>query len=139
MVTPDLHSGYEELGDPAGPVAVFGSLEAFVGGYLLPLYRRGLSGSGTTWCAQWWRHPEAWVRLEALWRSWEYLRLDPRMGMSVWLRDHADYHMTVLLSGDGPFRGCKPDEHSRRPLTPLPSTPIPEGASDPTRLEMDGS
>ena len=94
---------------------MYGSVEEFVASYLLPLYRRAVSGQGTTWCAQWWRHPEAWVRLDALWRAWEYLRLDPATGMSVWLRDHADPHMAVLLSADGPFRGCKPEEHSATP------------------------
>jgi hypothetical protein len=153
----DLYDGYDELpqvdsepvfedatdsqasaDDDLAPAAVFGSLEEFVAVYLLPLYRRGVSGQGTTWCAEWWRHPEAWVRLDALWRSWEYLRLDPATGMSVWLRDHADPHMAVLLSADGPFRGCKPQEHARRPLAPLPTTPIPTDVRDPTRLEMDG-
>ncbi|BAS08684.1 hypothetical protein AHiyo4_21060 [Arthrobacter sp. Hiyo4] len=28
--------------------------------------------------------------------------------MSIWWRDHADHHMGVLLSADGPFKGCKP-------------------------------
>ena len=58
-------------------------------------------------------------RLEALGRAWEYLRLDARTGMSVWFRDHADHHMTVLLSAEGPFKGCKPDGHGER-LKPLP-------------------
>ncbi len=147
----DLYEGYEpapgfdaapEFDDgerpaPAGgenvPEPVYGSLEQFVSEYLLPLYRRPVSGNGATWCAEWWRHPEAWVRLDSIWRAWEYLRLDPATGMSVWLRDHADPHMAMLLSADGPFRGCKPDEHARRPLQPLPSTPIPADTPDPTR------
>jgi hypothetical protein len=157
MTDEDLYGGYdaprpdeepcfddaEDRPAPAGgeyaPEAVFASLEQFVAEYLLPLYRRRVSGQGTTWCAEWWRHPEAWVRLDALWRSWEYLRLDPATGMSVWLRDHADPHMAALLSAEGTFRGCKPEEHSRRPPAPLPTTPIPADAKDPTQLEMDGS
>ena len=111
---------------------VFASLEEFVADYLLVLYRRAVSGQARTWCGQWWRHPEAWVRLDALWRSWEYLRLDPATGISVWLRDHADPHMSVLLSAEGPFRACKPDEHSSRALAALPSSPIPAGVQDPT-------
>lgn len=134
-----LDDGGSPAGGEGAPEAVYGSVEEFVASYLLPLYRRAVSGQGTTWCAQWWRHPEAWVRLDALWRAWEYLRLDPATGMSVWLRDHADPHMAVLLSADGPFRGCKPEEHSQRPLRPLPSTAIPPGAHDPTQLEMEGS
>jgi hypothetical protein len=127
---PEVGEGAEPLPDP-----VFASLQDFVEDYLLVIYRRGTSGHQRTWCAQWWRHPEAWIRLDALWRSWEYLRLDRGTGMSVWIRDHADPHMNVLLSPDhGPFFGCKPDEHARRALEPLPSSPIPESAADPTRI-----
>jgi len=85
------------------------------------MYRRPLGGQGVTWCPEWWRHAEAIARLEALWRAWEHLRLDPATGMSVWFRDHADHHMGVLLSADGPFKGCKPDKHGER-LEPLPLT-----------------
>ncbi|WP_221186477.1 DUF4913 domain-containing protein [Terracoccus luteus] len=41
-----------------------------------------------------------------MWRAWEALRLDPATGMSVWWRDHADHHMTVLFSPEGPFAGA---------------------------------
>jgi hypothetical protein len=108
---------------------VYGSLERFVTEYLLPVYRRAVSGTSTTWCAEWWRHPEALLRLDALWRAWEYQRHDAATGMSVWLRDHADHHMTLLLSVDGPLKGCTESQHSARPLQPLPSTPVPEGFS----------
>ena len=37
------------------------------------------------------------MRRDALWRSWEHLRQDPATGISVWLKDHCDYDMTVLL------------------------------------------
>ena len=66
------------------------------------------------------------IRLEALWRAWEHLRLDPATGMSVWLRDHADHHMGVLLSSDGPFKGCGVDGHGDHPLEPLPVATPPE-------------
>jgi len=60
-----------------------------------------------------------------MWRSWEHLRLDGNLGISVWMRDHLDHHMAVLLDADGPFKGCKPDQHAQRveafPLEP----PIP--------------
>jgi hypothetical protein len=119
-------------GGEARPEPVYGSVEQFLAEYLLPVYRRAVSGTSTTWCAQWWRHSEAWIRLDGLWRSWEYLRLDAATGMSVWLRDHADPHMAVLLSADGPFKGCTPDQHATRPLKALPLAPVPEGTPDPT-------
>jgi hypothetical protein len=109
----------------AGGLA-FESVAQFVDEYLLAMYRRAVSGNDTTWCAEWWKHSEAVIRLDALWRSWEYQRADAATGMSVWLRDHCDYHMRVLLSADGPFKGCTHEQHSTRPLKPLPSSRMPE-------------
>jgi len=101
------------------PQLYYPDLLTFVREYLSPMYRRSLSGQGATWCPEWWKHAEGITRLEALWRAWEYLRLDAHTGMSVWFRDHADHHMAVLLSADGPFKGCKPEGHGER-LKPLP-------------------
>lgn len=111
--------------EPAAPF--YPSLDAFVAEQLAPMYRRHLGdGRHTVWCPRWWAHAEAIARLEALWRSWEHLRCEPALGMSVWFRDHADVHMGVLLDADGPFRGCKPDGHSGR-LLPLPVEDPPAG------------
>lgn len=112
-------------GEDAPPEPYFRDLMTFVKDYLSPMYRRALSGSATTWCPEWWKHSEAIARLEALWRAWEFLRLDPHTGMSVWFRDHADHHMGVLLSSEGPFKGCKPESHGER-LKPLPLTRPPD-------------
>ena len=88
------------------------------------MWRRNLSGNALTWCPERWRHAEAIARLEAPWRAWEHLRLDPALGMSVWLRDHADHHMVVLLLGfdrsDLTFGGPEPD----------PEVPCPADAPD---------
>lgn len=62
--------------------------------------------SSVSWCPRWWVHPEAVNRITALWLVWEQLRLDPATGMSVFWRDHADYHLGILTSGDGPLAGC---------------------------------
>ena len=108
------------------PALVYTNVLDFMTGYLMPIYRRSLSGSATTWCPEWWRHAEANTRLEALWRSWEHLRLDPATGISVWLRDHLDHHMRVLLDTDGPFKGCSPEKgHNEQRLKPLPLTQPP--------------
>jgi Domain of unknown function (DUF4913) len=111
---------------PPEPTLYYPTLMAYVTEYLTPLYRRSVSGTATTWCAQWWKHAEGITRLEALWRSWEHLRQNPHTGMSDWLRDHADHHMAVLLSADGPFKGCKPDKHAER-LAKLPTAEPPDG------------
>ncbi len=87
------------------PETFYGNVDEFVREFLVVTYRREISRQGTyKWDARWWMHPEAVARLDALWRAWEHLRNDPATGMSVWWRDHADHHMGVLMSPDGPFR-----------------------------------
>ncbi|GAB7192822.1 hypothetical protein NUM3379_35310 [Kineococcus sp. NUM-3379] len=95
------------------------SVVAWVEGYFAPMYARAL-GPNTRWCARWWDHAEAHSRLDALWRSWETLRLDPFMGMATWYRDHLDSQLGALLNPAGPFAQCGA-RHS--PLTPLPTEP----------------
>jgi hypothetical protein len=90
----------------AQPTLVFGSVDEFVRMKLLPGYSRPVGPSNRQqrrWSAQWWKNAEAVSRLEALWRSWEHLRLDGATGSSVWWRDHLDYHMGILMAADGPF------------------------------------
>lgn len=95
---------------------------------LATTYRRYINpGGGIIWCPQWWKHAEAINRLEALWRAWEFLRLEGTTGMSVWWRGHADHHMNFLLSADDPFRGCSPDDDHKSKLPPLPCEEPPEG------------
>ena len=57
------------------------------------------------------------------------LNLRPAALISVWLRDHLDHHIAVLLSSDGPFKGCKPDQHGER-LKPFPVAPPPAALFD---------
>ena len=121
----DLEEG---LDDDAPPL-YFGSVDEFLRDYLRHVYRRRISGDGRTrvWASQWWLYPEAVIRLEALWRAWEYLRLDGATGMSVWCRDHADYHMAVLLDPDGPFTGVEGAPNSAKRGEPLPYAEPPDG------------
>jgi hypothetical protein len=98
---------------------------AFVQDRLVHLYIRRL-GQSYVWCPEWFRHAEALSRLDAIWRAWEHLRLDPATGMSVWWRDHADPHMMALLSPDGPFASCR-GQHTEYPTPPLPVVDPPEG------------
>lgn len=114
-------------GEAEPPPLYYPTVEAFVTQLLAPTYRRSLGGLGVAWCPQWWRHAEAIARLEALWRAWEHLRLDAATGMSVWYRDHADHHMAVLLSADGPFKGCGRLGHREGRLDALPVDAAPPG------------
>lgn len=110
------------------PSLVFATVDLFVQEHLALNYRRNLNvQGGHTWCPEWWRHGEAISRLEALWRAWEDLRRDGKTGMSSWWRDHADHHMQILLSTDGPFKGCSVDKGHNPRLEPLPCIPPPAG------------
>lgn len=125
----------ESTEDEATPRPYYSTLTAFVDEYLLPIYRRKIGGgrNDVRWCQQWWNHSEAITRLEALWRAWETLRLDPGTGISVWLRDHLDPHMSVLLNENGPFSDCtlnhehRDDQATHRELPQLPNTTPPGG------------
>ena len=114
-------------GSQDAPEPYYPDVQQFVEGWLLPVYRRSVRGHDRVWCPCWWEHAEALSRLVALWRAWELLRLDAGTGMSVWWRDHADHHLTILLSADGPFKGCE-DGHSDRRLEQLPHEQPPAGA-----------
>ncbi|MDR7083251.1 hypothetical protein J2X01_002545 [Arthrobacter ginsengisoli] len=104
------HTQTETDVEPAKPQLVFGSAEEFLHEQLLPTYVRDVDNRSAKWCMEWYFHPEAVSRVEALWRAWEHLRLDGATGISVWWRDHAD-HMRVLLDPNGPFYNCDKSGH----------------------------
>lgn len=110
------------------PELVYGSVDEFVREYLRHVYRRATSDQ-RVWAARWWEYDEAVIRLEALWRAWEHLRLDPSTGMSVWWRDHADHHMAVLMDPEGPFAAANhyDDENEADKGAPLPYEAPPAG------------
>lgn len=110
---------------PAGNAPIFDSLGDWVQAWLLPLYRRELDGRSTTFCVHWWRHPEAYYRLDALWKSWEFNRLRPGTGTAVWLKDYLDPHMAVLMSSNGPMHGCTLKKHSDNATEPWALSRLP--------------
>ena len=114
--------------DPPQPV--FPTVEAWVTEFLAPHIRRPRSKTWR-WCPQWWQHPEALSRLEALWRSWEALRLDGTTGMSVWWRDHLDPHLAALTdSTRSPFEPCSEHNGHVTEHHPLKVAPAPTGFWD---------
>lgn len=115
----------QAAGEEAPPPLYYGSTNEFVRDYLRHVYKRRINGQNTFWSPRWWASAEATARLEALWRAWEHLRLDPATGPSVWWRDHADPHMSVLLSSAGPF--SKEIDVKATILEPLPHEEPPEG------------
>lgn len=103
----------------------FTSLDEFVESYVARVWARKLTPNGFVWCPEWWRHEEAVVRLEALWRSFENMRVEnPQSGPAAWLINTADPMMGVLLSPTGPFRACL-SGHVSQPQ--LPTQPAPPG------------
>ena len=122
-LSPDPAAPEESAEQPAE--LYYGSTDQFVREMIVPVFRRQVGErAARRWAAEWWRDAEAIIRLEALWRSWEHLRLDPATGTSVWLRDHADHHLAVLMDPDGPF---KKSVDEARPGEPLPYAAPPEG------------
>lgn len=102
----------EDDENAADPEPLFATLPEFVKQIVAVLYAADFpTGAPRRWCGQWWMHPPVVFRLEALWRAFEHLRLDPTTGMSVFLRDHADPHMAWITSPDGPLARCKPLDH----------------------------
>ena len=84
-----------------------------------------LHGHGLDWCAHGvLGRTLGTARLEAMWRAWEHLRMDAATGTSVWLRDHADHHLGVLMSPTGPWALSK---DTAGPDEPLPYEAPPEG------------
>ena len=66
------------------------------------------------WCTNWAAHPEAVIRLEVLWHTWEAAMAaapgtEPAWAaVDEWLRLRLDHHGSTLLDIDGPFAGCIP-------------------------------
>ncbi|MQY21716.1 DUF4913 domain-containing protein [Nocardia macrotermitis] len=109
----------------------FADVGEFVEEYLRFVYQRQVSDpNGMAWCPQWWKHAEAVLRLDAVWRSWERLRLDPGPGLTLWFLDHADPQMRRIFDHRGPFRYCSVRHGHRDTLEPLPVLSAPTGISD---------
>ena len=124
--------GYEEKPLPAQgggkygqtepePELVYSNAVEFFADLLAQSYVREVNeGAVFAWCPEWYKHPEALIRMEAIWRAWEHLRLEPALGISTWWLNHADPHMRVLMDKEGPFKKCAYDGH-KSPRTPSPA------------------
>ncbi|WP_176451756.1 DUF4913 domain-containing protein [Enemella dayhoffiae] len=115
---------------PAGPK--FPNADAWLRGWLLNVWQPpnppGATDQHTSkappmwhWCPRWWLHPEAVVRIEALWRTWEDAQPDAYRGMALWLRDQFDHHWPRIVGNPGPLMYCTAEVH--RPLPILRAIP----------------
>lgn len=107
--------------DPREIANGYPTVFAFVNEYLSRVYSRQVTDiSDTVWCPEWWRHPEAAIRLHALWQAWEHFRLQGGPGISFWFLDHADPHMAKLFDPRGPFKYCSVRNGHKKMLDRLP-------------------
>lgn len=109
-VSAAVFSGPPSSAPATASESMYDTLDDWVREYFAPTFTRPIGGE-IRWCAQWGEHAEAVTRLEALWRSWESLRLDPALGMATWLTHHLDPQLSALLSRSGTFAQCQPDRH----------------------------
>lgn len=110
------------------PARRYETLDQFVNEFLVSALWVDLSGQDRIWCPEWWRHTAAVMRLDALHRAFESMRLDPGAGLSVWILHHADPQMTVLTSPQGPLKGCSVDRgHDADRDRVIPVIPAPAG------------
>lgn len=123
------------------PELVYGSVDEFLREYLRHVYSRRIDGKERIWAARWWEYTEAVIRLEALWRAWEHLRLDPSTGMSVWWRDHADHHMSMLMDPKGAFIAARSmdAENQCAKGEPLPYAAPPAGLFPDVRKQQESA
>lgn len=116
-------------GDDATPPLYYATVAQFVEEFLVEMLWFDTSTHARIWCPQWWRHPAAIVRLDALHSAFENLRLDPALGMSNWLLLHAEPHMSMLTDPNGPFKGCSVTKgHDAARERRLPVDPSTGGA-----------
>ncbi|MGV9354199.1 DUF4913 domain-containing protein [Streptomyces misionensis] len=120
----------DSVTETPAPGLVFPSLVEFVEDYVVQIVCTMEGEDPLAWCSSWWAHAEALVRLSAMWRSFEYLRVDAALGMSVWWRDHVDPHMRRLRDPlTGPFAACRRAGTHIEQL-PLPTEAPPAGMFD---------
>ncbi|WP_131784472.1 DUF4913 domain-containing protein [Protofrankia symbiont of Coriaria ruscifolia] len=130
---PQASDSRQDQDEPPEPA--FTGVVDWVEQYFRVAYPRSTGGE-FRWCAQWWDHTEAVIRLEALWRAWEHARTDPNTGIATWHTNLLDPQLAVLCGPSGPFRACRPDRHE--PDRPLPVAPTPPGHFDPAAGDENG-
>lgn len=116
----------------------FANLPEFVEEFLLRVWRR--EPTAGCWCQRWWEHPEAVLRLEATWDAFELLRMEPGTGVSVWIRDHLDYHMGMLTTrATSPFKSCDVAKQRHNSPTVWPTAPAPTEMFQDICVEVDNN
>ena len=109
-----------ELGLP--PKLRYPTVYDFFDDYLQSAYELSHQEQRSRWCAKWWDHRAALVRVTAMWRGYEHLRLtDPMCADEQFLRFIGDHHMRYLTSEQSPMQDCV---NGHKNIRPIPSTPM---------------
>jgi hypothetical protein len=112
LPTLDAANGAEQAAeaDPDNGSSGYSDVYAWVADWALPTLGTATQIGGRRWCAQWYDHPEAVLRLTLAWQTWERARHDPAAYTS-WLLDTWDRMWATLTAAHGPFAGCTPRRH----------------------------
>ena len=107
------------------PTLFYGSADEFVAERLRYMYARrvGPGNASFRWAARWSDYTEALARGDAQWRAWEHLRFGGATGSSAWWIEHADHHMPILMSPEGPFAKSEDKNSAGEPL-PYDAPPV---------------
>jgi hypothetical protein len=127
------------------PEVVFGGVEEFVVGLLLPTFRRDPNAVGMmrwNWCDQWWRHDEVVHCYLTLWYLFEARARDRRLVEFV---REVFFLLPHLHGEDGPMRQCTPSgrpggpRHVDVPVAPVQERPGPAAAGGDWIAELTAS
>ena len=115
----------EEQVEQSEQAPLYPNVFMFVDRFIRPMYEVSVARvSQVSWSEKWWNHDSVLIRMKALWRRFEQLRLDePDTYMETFLRVHADYHMDRLL--DNPPSVLIDSKKEDSPSVPLPSVEVP--------------
>lgn len=94
-------SDYDVDDAPAEAETYYPNVYMWVEHWLLPRWKRDLSQA--RWDPRWWEYTEVLSRFDALWRAWEFLRLEGPTGTAVFFRDYLDTTMPIITDSSGPF------------------------------------
>lgn len=133
---PDMESADQTAEATSPAPATFGPpdlavLEPWVQDNISSWYERQLTVTGkgqVQWCPYWFEHPEAITRLWVVRAvQLEAAQAGPE-AVSVYLREHFDYHLGVLTAPTGPFNRCSPQHASERKYLPTASLTEPSSS-----------
>lgn len=105
---------------------MYTTLDRFIDDYFVKIYACNLDTNGVRRCPEWWRHPEAVARLEAVGRAWELPRTDPGFALApCWPIAVPPGAIAIGIGATlfiGGLRGSTPRYERRAHRRPPPST-----------------